>query len=65
MYIVFSQCGAESHPAFSSAVKQQDGRYRLNIPTMIKGKKARKAYCDDKMRHLRSFLNSRAELIQE
>lgn len=60
--IVFPKCGAEKHPAFSSAYQLSGGDYRLDFdaPTMrARGisisESARKEYFIDKARHLRSW----------
>jgi hypothetical protein len=58
MRIQFPKCGAESHPAFSSAVKQADGTYILDYPVaswISKSKASKAAWAADKIQHLRSW----------
>jgi hypothetical protein len=58
MRVQFPKCGAETHPAFSSAVLQSDGSYILSYPVaswISKAKSAKKAWAEDKIKHLRSW----------
>lgn len=58
--VQFAPCGAENHPAFSSAtLDKETGLYTLHFPVQCtwlrRGRAAQAEWAQDKAKHLRSW----------
>lgn len=57
--VTFQQCGAEFHPAFDRAHKNEDGTFTLTYPIhlshLLKSEKAQRQWADEKVKHIRSW----------
>ena len=65
--VVFRECGANSHPAFKSAFTFC-GQYLLPFPYWTPGimttKDAQQRWADDRLRHLMTWANANANVIE-
>lgn len=64
--VTFAVCGAETHAAFSSATKQDNGRFALAYPIhckwLQKSKAAQTRWANDKVAHLKTWIKSDARI---
>jgi len=56
--VLFPPCGAEFHPAFSAAVKQPNGNFRMEFPLhlgYLRSKQSQRSWAEGKAKHIRSW----------